>query len=134
VCSGSSACSQIAAALLRHVADDHYEVTCACIGSGAIHPNAIWTLEKYGVPAAGLQPKVLAAVAGEPFDYVITLGDRALERCPIFPRADMLHWSLADPSMVSSDVQARAFDDVFRVLLNRIRLLVTVNERRIEHA
>jgi protein-tyrosine-phosphatase len=97
-----------------------------------VHPNALWTLEKYRVPTAGLKPKILATVAREPFDYVITLGDRALERCPIFPRADMLHWSVADPATVSSDSQSRAFDDVFRVLLSRIRLLAAVNERRTE--
>ena len=45
---------------------------------------------------------------GEPWDYVITVCDRARESCPVFPHAgEQLHWSLEDPAAAEGDDATR---------------------------
>lgn len=46
--------------------------------------------------------------AGEQFDHVITVCDRAKESCPIFPATvSVLHWSFDDPASASGSVEER---------------------------
>ncbi len=99
VCTGNSARSPVAEALLR-ARGAAAEVTSA--GSHprpAVDPGAVRVLrEEYGLDIAGHQPRHLRTVTGRRFDHVITLCDRAREACPPFggsPR--LVHWSLPDP-------------------------------------
>ena len=131
LCTGNSARSQMAEAIMRQLAGDKYEVASAgTIPKPHVHPEAIGTLERHHVSAKGLVPKDLSVFAGQIFDFVITVCDRALEQCPVFPRADMIHWSFPDPAEAAAPAQRRAFDDVFNGLTQRIRLLLVVNERK----
>jgi protein-tyrosine-phosphatase len=51
----------------------------------AIHPAARATLEgHYGIDSTGLRPKPLRNFLGQPFDFVITVCDKAAEACPVF--------------------------------------------------
>jgi arsenate reductase len=95
-----------------------------------IHPEAIGVLERRHVPAKGLVPKDLSQFVGQKFDFVITVCDRALEQCPVFPGADMIHWSFPDPAEADAGHQRRAFEETFSGLTQRIRLLLVVNERK----
>lgn len=101
VCTGNSARSPIAEALLRHHTAD--AVSAASAGSHPkprLHPNAVTVLrEEYGVDTAGQRPQHLDTLADRRFDHVITLCDKAREACPEFghtPRR--VHWSIADPA------------------------------------
>jgi protein-tyrosine-phosphatase len=130
LCTGNSARSQIAEALMRHLFKDHFEVSSAGTERRPeVNPRALATLARHQVPADGLRPKDVASFAGQSFAYVITVCDRAREHCPILPGAEMIHWSFSDPAAEPEDRQDRAFEDVFVGLERRIRLLDAVESR-----
>ena len=55
----------------------------------------------------------------EPFDYVITVCDRAAESCPVFPDdPERIHWSFEDPAAVEGTETERL--DAFRRIRNQI--------------
>jgi protein-tyrosine-phosphatase/DNA-binding transcriptional ArsR family regulator len=98
-CTGNSARSPIAEALLRHHGDG-VEVTSA--GSRPrqrLHPLAVRVLrEEFGIDVGDRRPRLLDAAPGG-YDYVITLCDKVREVCPEFddePR--LIHWSIPEPS------------------------------------
>ena len=98
LCTGNSARSPVAEALLRHRAG---EVDVTSVGSSPkpLHANAVRVLAERGIDLAGRAPRHLSDVEGERFDYVITLCDRVREVCPEFPGpAEHLHWSIPDPA------------------------------------
>lgn len=100
LCTGNSARSPIAEALLRRRGHGHVRVASA--GSHpkpCMHANAVRVMrEQYGIDLSRRRPQGLTAVRGRRFDYVITLCDKVRE----FPRhhgsAAAIHWSLPDPS------------------------------------
>lgn len=132
LCTGNSARSQMAEALLRHLGESQYDVFSAGTHPRqAVHRQAIETLRRYKVPTDGLSPKDVSTFAGQSFDYVITVCDRAREECPVIPGAEMIHWSFPDPAEESDPTrQLRAFNDVFHGLERRIRLLIAVVQKK----
>ncbi len=131
LCTGNSARSQMAEALLRHIGGEHFEVFSAGTNPRtSVDPRAIETLRRNHVPTDGLRPKELSAFAGQKFDYVITVCDRAREQCPVMPGAEMIHWSFPDPAEhAAPTTQVHAFDEVFQGLERRLRLLIAVSGR-----
>jgi protein-tyrosine-phosphatase len=125
LCTGNSARSQIAEALLRQFSNGRIDVVSA--GSAPaedVHPLTRVTLkEKYGIDAAELEPKAASAFREEQFDAVITVCDAAAEACPTWPGAKtLLHWNIDDPAAVrGADAQRRAFDDVAAELETRVK-------------
>jgi len=98
LCTGNSARSPAAEALLRRRADQ-IEVASAGSRPKPLHPNTVRVLREHGIELAGRRPQPLSSVERHCFDYVITLCDRVREVCPEFPgRAEQVHWSIADPS------------------------------------
>jgi protein-tyrosine-phosphatase/DNA-binding transcriptional ArsR family regulator len=104
VCTGNSARSPIAEALLRmHTAG---RVTAASGGirpKPRLHPHTARVLrDGFGVDITERRPRQLDTLTGRRFDHVITLCDKARESCPAFPdQPRQIHWSIADPA--SSD-------------------------------
>ncbi len=108
-CTGNSARSPIAEALLRHHTAGDVTVTSA--GSRPrprIHPNAVRVLrEEYGVDISDRHPRHLDAVAGRRFDHVVTLCDKVREVCPEFgSRPRLVHWSIPDPAAAGDTDEA----------------------------
>ena len=132
LCTGNSARSQMAEALLRHVAGDRFQAFSAgTTPRENVHPDAIQTLQRKSVPVDGLTPKDVATFAGQTFDYVITLCDRAREHCPRFDFAEMMHWTFPDPAqVVEAADRRRAFEEVFSGLSQRVRFLIIVDEKK----
>ncbi len=132
LCTGNSARSQMAEALLRHVAGDRFQVFSAgTTPRENVHPDAIQTLQHKNVPIDGLAPKDVETFAGQPFDYVITLCDRAREHCPHFDFAETMHWTFRDPAQVSDQgARKRAFEEIFAGLSQRVRFLMIVDEKK----
>lgn len=131
ICSGNSARSQIAEALLRSLGSDRVEVHSAGPNPAAVHPLALEVLSELGVPATGLRSKGMDEVAGIDFDYVITLCDIARELCPpLSGKPRHMHWSLPDPAAVSGPAIRRrsAFRATRKELIERIGYLVQLLE------
>jgi ArsR family transcriptional regulator, arsenate/arsenite/antimonite-responsive transcriptional repressor / arsenate reductase (thioredoxin) len=100
VCTGNSARSPIAEALLHHHTAGHVTVTSAGSRPKAdLHPHTIRVLrEAFGIDVSGQRPRHLDTLADRTFDHVITLCDRAREACPDFPEQPRrVHWSIPDP-------------------------------------
>jgi protein-tyrosine-phosphatase/DNA-binding transcriptional ArsR family regulator len=100
VCTGNSARSPIAEALLHHHTAGR--VTVTSVGSRPkpdLHPNTVRVLrDEFGIDTTG-RPRHLNTVADHQFDHVITLCDKARETCPEFQgRPRRTHWSIAEPS------------------------------------
>ena len=103
LCTGNSARSQMAQAIAEQLAGD--TVTAASAGSQPkpLHPNAIRVMREHGIDISARQSRHLNTLAGQRFDYVITLCDRLREVCPEFPGpaqrpAQAIHWSIPDPA------------------------------------
>jgi protein-tyrosine-phosphatase/DNA-binding transcriptional ArsR family regulator len=131
VCTGNSARSAIAEALLRHHAAEHVAVTSA--GSRpkrCLHPNTIRVLrETFGIDISSQRPRHLDTLAGRKFDHVITLCDKAREACPEIPHQPRrLHWSIPDPATAddSDHVSHPAFQRIAADIDARIRHLLPV--------
>ena len=92
LCTGNSARSQMAEALLGQLAGGAVEAASAGSHPKPLHPNAVRVMRERGIDISGRRSKHLAEFAGQRFDYVITLCDRVREVCPEFPGA-----SAADP-------------------------------------
>src|SRR6266568_2088455 len=92
-----------------------------------VNPQAIETLRDYDIPWAGHAPRSIDGLEREPWDFVITVCDRAKEACPIFPGQPILaHWGMPDPAEVVGDEAAKrkAFEAAFLSLSRRIDLLL----------
>jgi len=98
LCTGNSARSQMAEALLGRLAGDAVEAASAGSRPKRLHPAAVQVMREYGIDISGRQAKHLDTFGGQRFDYVITLCDRVREVCPEFGGAQLIHWSIADPS------------------------------------
>lgn len=133
LCTHNSARSQMAEGILRHMAGDRIEVASAGTEVTRVHPLAAKTMEARGIDLSQHRSKHLDEFLGEPFDYVITVCDRASETCPIFPGdPERIHWSIPDPSSVEGDDSTRetAFLRAADDLLTRIRYLLSLLQRR----
>lgn len=98
LCTGNSARSQMAEALLAARAD-RVEVFSAGSRPKPLHPNAVEVMREYGIDLSGRSSKHVDEFAGQRFDYVISLCDRVREVCPEFPgHPELVHWSMPDPS------------------------------------
>ena len=76
LCTGNSARSQIAEALLAQAAGERVEVASAGSRPKPLHPNAVRVMHTYGIDLTGARSKHLDEVAGRRFDYVITKSKR----------------------------------------------------------
>lgn len=126
LCTGNSARSQMAEALLRHLSGGRAEVHSAGTHPRAeVHPMARAALaSKFNLGSDGLFPKPLDRYLDQQFDYVITVCDHAAESCPVFPGgAEPVHWSFPDPAAAqgSREDRQRAFDQTATDIAARLR-------------
>ncbi len=130
LCTGNSARSQMAEALLRQLSRNRIEVYSAgSVPQHEVHPIAKAVLEqKYNIDTTDLHPKSMNVFLRERFDFVITVCDRAAESCPVFPGdPERIHWSFEDPAAVPQpEAQRRAFEHVADGLVGRMRIWMSV--------
>lgn len=127
VCTGNSARSPIAAALLRHHSADHLTVTSAGTRPrDRLHRDAVRVVrDTVGIDISHQRPQHLDTLTGRRFDHVITLCDRAREAELVLahhPRR--AHWSVGDPA--TADDGYRAFRRTAADIDTRIRYLLPV--------
>jgi protein-tyrosine-phosphatase/DNA-binding transcriptional ArsR family regulator len=130
VCTGNSGRSPMAAALLRHRAGTRVHAASAGTHPKPLHPAAAAVLrERYRIDIGDHRPTHVNTVAGQRFDYVISLCDKAREACPEFAGSPgRIHWSLPDPAAGAAGERAAypAFEQVAADLNTRIRFLLPV--------
>ena len=99
LCTGNSARSQIAEALLAKKGGSRFKVASAGTSpADAVRPGAFKALARIGIDWSHARPKHLERVETQPWDLVITLCDRARESCPTFAgRPVTAHWGIPDP-------------------------------------
>lgn len=142
LCTGNSARSILAEALLNHYGSGHYRAFSA--GShptGKVNPFALELLRKNRLPTDGLRSKSwdeFTAPGAPAMDFVFTVCDQAAgEVCPFWPGQPMTaHWGVEDPAAVqgTDDDKHRAFLDAFRVLGARVRLLASLRPELLERS
>jgi protein-tyrosine-phosphatase/DNA-binding transcriptional ArsR family regulator len=99
LCTGNSARSPMAEALLRHRVAGVQVASAGSHPKPRLHPNTARVLrEDFGIDLEPRQPQSLDAVAGRRFDYVITLCDKIREVPRDHGSAAAAHWSLPDPA------------------------------------
>ena len=101
--------------------------------AGYGHPLAIKTLADVGLPTDGLRCKSWEEFQGQPFDFVITVCDRAKESCPVFPGQPVTaHWGFEDPAGATGtdEEKSRVFRRVFTEIQTRIRLFLEKGAER----
>ncbi|MDX2263330.1 MAG: arsenate reductase ArsC [Gemmatimonadales bacterium] len=129
LCTGNSARSQIAEALLATRGAGR--VIAASGGSHPaphVNPYAVETLAAHGIVWEGRVPKRLDEVAGINYGLVITVCDNAAEACPFFPGAvAQVHWGLPDPAdETEREAALRAFEATYQALHARIGKLLAL--------
>ena len=129
VCTGNSARSQIAEAVLGRLGGSDFEVHSAGTEPKGVNPYTIRVLADAGIDWSAARSKSVNEFLGASFDYVITVCDRARQSCPIFPGThNTLHWGLEDPAEVEGDdaIRLAAFGQTHLELHQRIRPFVEV--------
>jgi len=127
LCTGNSARSQMAEALLLERSGHAIEARSAGSHPKALHANAVRVMAERGIDIAGKPTKHLRRFTRNRFDRVITLCDKVREVCPDFPGAPATaHWSMADPAAEgdTDDATYAAFERVADELETRIELLI----------
>ena len=124
VCTGNSARSQLAEALLAQFGGSDFEVHSAGTEPKGVNPFAVEVLARRGIDWSQATSKSVDRFVGQSFDYVITVCDRARQSCPVFPGSyNSLHWGLEDPAEVEgTDEEKRAaFERTAMELGQRLR-------------
>jgi len=99
VCTGNSARSQMAEALLAEFGGPAFQVLSAGSEPRPIDPDTVAVLAEIGIDWSQAVSKSVMSFGGRTFDYVITVCDRARRTCPTFPGDhNSIHWGLDDPA------------------------------------
>jgi arsenate reductase len=134
LCTGNSARSVIAEAILNKIGGDKFHAYSA--GSqpkGVVNPNTIKLLNGLGYDTANFYSKSwdeFVKPDAPKFDFIFTVCDDAVgETCPVWPgKPATAHWGIADPAaVIGSEVEiAQAFRQAYRYLFNRIDLFAAL--------
>ena len=133
VCTGNSARSIMAEALLRKHGGDQFEVHSAGTVPKGINPLTLRVLANAGIDASWARSKSVDEFLGQSFDYVVTVCDQARQVCPVFPGVhESLHWGYEDPAEATGSEAERlaVFQRVFIQIGERIRQFATVTRRQ----
>ena len=133
LCTGNSARSKIAEALLDHLAGSAVETRSAGSHPKSLDHDAVRVMREYGIDLSGRAAKHLSEFTGQRFHYVITLCDRVREICPDFPgHPDLIHWSIADPAREGGEAGDRypAFQRAAADLRTRVGFLLHLIRHR----
>lgn len=136
LCTGNSARSQMAEALLEHSSGHGIRARSAGSHPKPLHANAVRVMAERGIDISRQRTKHLSRFARTRFDRVITLCDKVREICPEFPGQPITaHWSMADPAAEAASDEASypAFERTADELATRIGLLIAdMTETRTE--
>ena len=127
LCTGNSARSQMAEAIVEHRSGGTVEAHSAGSHPKPLHPMAVRVMAERGIDIADRPTKPLTQFARNRFDRVITMCDRVREVCPEFPGSPRTaHWSIPDPAAMGDDDLATyaAFGHAATDIDERVTLLL----------
>jgi arsenate reductase len=134
LCTGNSARSQMAEGLLRSLGGADFEVYSAGTEPHGLNPLAVEAMRESGIDISRHESKSLDRFLDRSFDYVITVCDRARDRCPTFPGDnERIHWGFDDPAAATGTREEKLaqFRRVRNEISERLRLWVAVQRRRL---
>ncbi len=134
LCTGNSARSIIAEAIMNHVGQDRFKAYSAgSRPSGEVHPFTLDLLRHLNLNTDLARSKSWDefAVAGAPkMDFVFTVCDNAAnESCPVWPGQPMsAHWGVPDPvAAEGTEAEKRlVFSEAYRILNRRISIFTAL--------
>lgn len=132
ICTGNSARSLMAEALLRKHGGADFEVFSAGTEPKGINPLTERVLDEAGLDHSWARSKSVTEYLGQTFDYVITVCDQARQNCPVFPGVhETLHWGYEDPAAVEGTEEQRlaAFRSTLTMMAGRIQSFITLAKR-----
>lgn len=141
LCTGNSARSILAEALLNHLGKGRFRAFSAgSYPAGKVNPLAVELLQKSKLPVAELRSKSwdeFAAPNAAEFDFVFTVCDNAAgEACPAWPGQPMTaHWGIEDPAAVegSGEDKREAFSRAFTQLNRRLSIFVSLPMEKLDN-
>lgn len=129
LCTHNSARSQMAEGFLRALGSHYFEAYSAGSHPTIVRPEAIRTMDAFGLDIRGQASTHLSEYTGQQFDYVITVCDQVREVCPTFDGGTVqYHWGYPDPN-IHQDPYARqtAYQQVANQIRARIQYFVDGN-------
>lgn len=101
LCTGNSARSQMAEALVRKYAGERFEAHSAGLEPKGLNPLTVKVMEEIGIDVSSQTSKGLDMYFGKTdFHYLVTVCDDADQNCPtVWPGIHKrMHWSFQDPA------------------------------------
>jgi arsenate reductase len=128
LCTENACRSQMAEGLVNHDLAGQVEAFSAGVRPSKVNPRAIQFMAELGIDIRRHRSKSVEDLAGEQFDLVITVCDRAAEQCPIFPGCtEVRHVGFPDPAKATGTeaeiltVFRRVRDEMRRQLIPLLR-------------
>lgn len=132
LCIENRARSQMAEALLRYYAGDEFEIHSAGLEPSPIHPTVYQVMEEVGLDLDGHAAKGVDDFFNKMyFGILITVCEKAEEKCPTFPGLGERHyWPVEDPVAVEGSEEEKL--EAFRRARDEIeqRILDWLESRR----
>jgi arsenate reductase len=139
LCTGNSARSQMAEGFMNYMKANGGRFQAFSAGShpaGFVHPLAIAVMREMTVDISGQQSKSWDDFRDAPFDFVITVCDRAAaETCPVWPSQPITaHWNFEDPAAAvgSDEEKYRVFKRVAIEIQRRVELFFALPAEKID--
>ncbi|XKE44119.1 arsenate reductase ArsC [Halomonas organivorans] len=128
LCNANSARSLMGEALLRHLAGERFAAFSAGTEPDRPHELTLRALKKQGIATEGLASQSLADYAGEHFDTVIVLCDKAQQACRDWQGSsdEHLYWDIRDPRLIERE---NAYEQALREIRQRLSLWLQLKER-----
>ena len=123
LCTGNSARSQMAEAIINHdLGDSWHAVSAGTEPTGYVHPMALEVLTEIGIQHQG-SSKSVETFRDQPFDMVITVCDDAAENCPLWlGQGKKIHIGFPDPAKApGTNAEMRS---VFQTVRDDIRMKI----------
>jgi arsenate reductase (thioredoxin) len=119
LCTGNSCRSQMAEGWARHLKGDLIEPYSAGVEVHGMNALAVKVMAEAGIDISKQRPKHVRDLMAIPFDYVVTVCDRANETCPVFPgKTKRYHVGFDDPPKLAKHAKT---EDVALPHYRRVR-------------
>lgn len=121
VCTGNSARSQMAEALLRKHAGDRFDARSAGTEPKGLNPLSVEAMKEVGIDIGGQRSKSLSEFMGKtPVQYAIFVCSSADDRCPSLAgfTGERLYWPFDDPAAATGTKEEKLTR--FREVRNQI--------------